>query len=49
MTEQEIRALRDKVYGVPITDSEWRNIKHNWMRPDSVEWLTEHAKIKLPS
>jgi hypothetical protein len=42
-TEDEVRELRDKVYG-PQTDKEWEQCKHNWMRPDSVEWLREKAK-----
>jgi hypothetical protein len=41
--EDEVRELRDKVYG-PQTDNEWEQCKHNWLRPDSVEWLREKAK-----
>lgn len=43
-TESEVRALRDLVYGVPISDREWDHCKHNWMRPDSIAWLQEKAQ-----
>lgn len=41
-SESEVRKLRDKVYGVPISDKEWEHCKHHWMRPDDVKWLREH-------
>jgi hypothetical protein len=38
-TEDEVRAMRDRVFGVPSTDQNWEGCRHNWTRPDSVEWL----------
>lgn len=46
-TEAEVRALRDAVYGQPATDKGWDACKSKWMQPDSVQWLREHAEIKL--
>lgn len=37
--ERGVRAMRDIVYGHPISENEWQNCKHNWMRPDSTIWL----------
>lgn len=42
-TEDEVRQLRDQVYG-PQSDNEWECCKANWSRPDSVAWLREKAK-----
>jgi hypothetical protein len=42
-SEAEVRALRDKVYGTPISDKEWGNCKGNWMEPQEVKWLREHT------
>lgn len=42
--DSELRALRDRVFGVPLTDNEWQSCKKNWTRPDSVEWLREKSK-----
>ena len=39
----EVRALRDAVFGVLIGDDGWTACRANWSRPDSVEWLLEHA------
>ena len=47
LTEREVRALRDQVYGKPSTDNNWEACKRRWMRPDSVAWLREKAKVKL--
>jgi hypothetical protein len=38
-TDAEVRSLRDQVYGIPISDAEWCNVRFNWMRPDSIEFL----------
>lgn len=35
----EIRAMRDRVYGVPISDAEWSKCGENWMKPDETQWL----------
>lgn len=45
--ELEVRSLRDAVYGHPSTDNNWETCKENWMRPDSVQWLREHATPHL--
>lgn len=37
LSEQEIRALRDKVFGVPISDAEWEKCKAHWT--NDTEWL----------
>lgn len=47
-TEPEVRALRDQVFGVPITDKGWDSVKAAWMRGDSIEWLTGKSKIPMP-
>ena len=41
LTEPEVRALRDQVYGEPSTDKNWDFCREHWMRPDSIEWLLE--------
>lgn len=38
LTEPEIRALRDAIYG-PQTEQNWQGCRENWMRKDSVRWL----------
>lgn len=38
-TESEVRALRDAVYGIPISDAEWEKCKSKWMEPGEVVWL----------
>ncbi len=40
-TEEQVRALRDKVYGVPIKDEGWRNCRDKWVEPEQVKWLKE--------
>jgi hypothetical protein len=42
LSESEVRALRDAVYG-PCTDKAWDACKNAWMNPDSIEWLIEKA------
>ena len=41
ITESQVRALRDQVYGRPISDSEWAKCKDKWMA--DVDWLKEMA------
>ncbi|MBX3747316.1 MAG: hypothetical protein KF833_18560 [Verrucomicrobiae bacterium] len=45
MTESEVRALRDAVYGVGTSDANWDACKVNWMRPGSIAFLREHAAL----
>lgn len=47
LDETAVRVLRDLVYGVPSTDKNWEGCKENWMKPESVEWLRQHSKVKL--
>ncbi len=49
LTEPEVRALRDHVYGHPISDKEWHdNAKVNWMKPDQIAWLkTQKPPLNL--
>lgn len=44
--EIEARYLRDQVFGEQ-SDSNWQATKHNWTRPDSVQWLRQKAKEPL--
>lgn len=39
MTESEVRKLRDKVFERPISDNEWQDCKHNWLKPEEIQWL----------
>jgi len=39
LTEAEVRALRDRVFGEASTDNNWEACKHLWMRPDQIAWL----------
>ena len=43
MSESEVRQLRDQLYGKPISEKEWRSCAHNWLRPDSQEWLRDEV------
>jgi hypothetical protein len=42
--EEEVRKLRDQVFGVPATEKGWDACKDNWTRADSVEWLKEQIE-----
>jgi hypothetical protein len=44
MTEAEVRALRDRVFGTPTTDKNWDYCKTSWMRLESIWWLKVHDK-----
>lgn len=47
-TEQEVRKLRDTIYGPEAkycTAEGWEACKANWMRPENVEWLREHQPV----
>lgn len=51
LTEPEVRALRDKVYGRPqsqqAADNNWEGCRENWLKPESVQWLIEAAQKPL--
>jgi len=46
LTEQQIRELRDKVYGHATTDLNWNNCRENWEH--DLDWLTEAAAGRVP-
>lgn len=46
-TEEEVRAIRNEVFGEPVSNGEWASCGKNWMRADSVEWLREKLKRKI--
>jgi hypothetical protein len=37
--EDGVRAMRDLVFGRPISDKEWASCKEHWMHPDAMIWL----------
>jgi hypothetical protein len=41
-SETEVRALRDRVYGKPISDKEWLNCKEAWMK--DAAWLQSRPR-----
>lgn len=47
LTEQEIRALRDRVFGQVSSDSNWEGCKDNWMKPAQVKWLQSFDKPRV--
>jgi len=38
------RAMRATVYGGDCTQKNWEACRDNWMRPDSMQWLTDRMK-----
>lgn len=45
MSEVDVRKLRAQVYG-ECSDKNWEEVRHNWMRADSIRWLKD--KIAKP-
>lgn len=41
LTESEIRVMRDYVYGIPSTDSNWNGCKEGWMKPGGIRALMD--------
>jgi hypothetical protein len=39
LSEAEIRALRDSVYGQASGDNNWNACKDKWLTPENVAWL----------
>jgi len=39
MTEQEVRALRDAVYGNASSLENWKLCRDNWMKPEGILYL----------
>jgi len=47
-SEDEIRAMRDKVYGDSTSDKNWEGCRDRWI--DDVKWLSEQLpKAATPS
>lgn len=46
LTEQEIKELRNKVYGKQTTDINWNNCRENW--ESDLEWLIEAGAGRTP-
>ncbi len=44
LTDDQLRALRDRVYGQAISDNGWANVKDHWR--DDVAFLVEHDPLK---
>lgn len=44
-TEEQAKALRDFVFGVPTTDNNWEHCKYKWMMPDTYKWLVDTAEV----
>jgi hypothetical protein len=47
-SESEVRALRDQVFGRPTSDNNWDACKDDWMTPENVAWLKDHAAPSSP-
>lgn len=54
LADAEVRALRDRVYGIPTTDNNWDACRQVWMKPEEVAWLqkqrsicSQHAPIEI--
>ena len=43
LTEEEVRALRDAIFG-PSKDDNWKACKENWMKPHAIKWLIDENK-----
>lgn len=46
LTEADVRALRDRVFGEPCTDKNWNGCKDRWMTPESIAWLQSQPAAK---
>lgn len=46
-SEKDVRQLRANIYG-ECTDESWKQIKHNWMRPDSIRFLLDYQPDQIP-
>jgi hypothetical protein len=43
-TEEQIRAMRDEVYGHKSSNDNWAGCRENWMQPANVLWLVNQTK-----
>ena len=39
LTESQVRALRDRVYGHATSEKNWDGCKEKWLTAESIEWL----------
>ena len=44
ITEAEVRAMRDEIYGKPSTDKNWDGCREHWMTPENIQWLRERMQ-----
>jgi hypothetical protein len=44
-TEAEVRAMRDRVYGVPSSDNNWDGCRDGWMQPEAIAWLRDQTNV----
>lgn len=44
-TEEQAKALRDYVFGVPTTDNNWEHCRDKWMKADGYRWLEEQSEM----
>ena len=47
ITEAEVRAMRDQVYGKPSADKDeknWNGCREHWLTPENIQWLREHSQ-----
>jgi hypothetical protein len=41
--DAEVRALRDKVFGILTTHNNWLYCREYWLTPANIAWLREHT------
>ncbi len=46
MTEAEVRALRDLVYGQAANERCWNASRDSWMKPEEIAWLKSQKPHK---
>ena len=47
ITEAEVRAMRDQVYGKQSADKyekNWTGCREHWLTPENIQWLREHSQ-----
>lgn len=42
LTEDDVRVIRDKVFGHKSSDKNWEACRENWMQTDAITWLLAH-------
>ena len=46
LEEKRARSLRDKIFGVPITDEGWAKCAQYWLEPKDLRWLEDKAGVE---